>query len=75
MTKQSGPLILVLGPQGSGKGTQINLLKQEFGLPSVSSGELFRQSDPATDLGRRIHDLIDKGILVTIDLWEAVMRD
>ncbi len=73
--RSSGPLILILGPQGSGKGTQIKLLGERYGLPSVSAGELLRTTDPATELGRQVHELIDTGKLVTIDLWEAVVVD
>lgn len=75
MTDHPRSLILVLGPQGSGKGTQIALLREQCGLPAVSAGELLRQTDPRTDLGRHVHALIDQGKLVTLDLWQAVVGD
>ena len=70
------PIIIVIGPQGSGKGTQVELLSKEFEIPSISAGDLLRtMSAKATDLGRKIGDLINNGKLVTIDLWEAVVGE
>ena len=66
---------LFLGPQGSGKGTQLELLNQRFGLPVVVMGEVLRtEAATGTELGRRIAALIDQGTLVTIDLWEAALE-
>ncbi|MCS7039546.1 MAG: nucleoside monophosphate kinase, partial [Caldilineales bacterium] len=60
------PLFLVfLGPPGSGKGTQAQILTAEFGLPQVSSGDLFRDNlKRMTPLGQLAKQYMDKGELV-----------
>lgn len=57
--------ILLIGPQGSGKSTQAQLLGENLGLPIISVGDIFRQiavSD--TDEARRIKQILDSGQLV-----------
>ncbi|MBN2016482.1 adenylate kinase [Candidatus Dojkabacteria bacterium] len=60
--------ILMIGVQGSGKGTQAKLLSKKLKIPHVSSGDIFRSLDPTTEVGSKIKDLIDKGIFVPDDL-------
>ena len=75
MEAKSGPLIIVLGPQGSGKGTQAQLLSERCHIPNVSAGDLLREAaTKPTDLGRAVAALLRAGQLVTIDQWEAVVR-
>ena len=46
--------IVLLGPPGSGKGTQATFLAETLGVPAVSTGDLFRAHvDQGTELGRR----------------------
>ena len=72
----NGPILIVLGPQGSGKGTQVELLSKQFNIPSVSAGELLRSTiAKQSELGKKIGALLDQGILVTIDLWEKVIGE
>lgn len=53
------------GPQGSGKGTQAELLAEELGIPHIATGDLFRDEVAReTDLGRRIASDIDSGKLM-----------
>lgn len=56
--------ILMLGIQGSGKGTQAELLSAKFKIPHISSGDLFRALDKTTPLGQKVRSLIDKGEFV-----------
>ena len=56
--------VLVLGPQGSGKGTQAKRVADERGLPHVSTGEMFRALDDATPLGREVKEIMERGDLV-----------
>lgn len=74
MNRLSQPIMLVLGPQGSGKGTQAARLSAEYGIPTVAAGDLLRAAvERGDELGQRVANLINNGILVTIDLWAAVV--
>ncbi|MEF9497111.1 adenylate kinase [Chlamydia sp. 04-14] len=65
---------IIMGPPGSGKGTQSQRLANQLGLPHISSGDLFRSAiKSATPLGIKASEYIDKGFLVPDDLvWEIV---
>jgi adenylate kinase len=68
--------LLVIGPQGSGKGTQAALLSDVHGIPHVSTGEMFRSAIAAgTELGRRVEPILAAGKLVPDDLTVALIRD
>ena len=68
--------ILLLGPQGAGKGTQANRIAQEFGIPHIASGEILRSEMAAgTDLGMRVKDIYDRGDLVSDDLMIDLIRN
>ena len=68
--------ILVLGPQGSGKGTQAARLSEDHGIPHVSTGEMFRAAVAAgSDLGRRVEPILAAGELVPDDLTVALIRE
>lgn len=57
--------ILVFGPNGSGKGTQGELLKQKFNLAHIESGAIFREHiGGGTDLGKKAKKYIEAGELV-----------
>jgi len=61
--------IILLGAQGSGKGTQAELLSQTLGVPHIASGDLFRKAiDEKTELGIKAKVYIDRGELVPDDL-------
>jgi adenylate kinase len=63
--KQSPTIIVFLGKSGSGKGTQVELLSQKFGLEIVSSGALLRAKAQDTDfVGKRIKEIIESGGLI-----------
>lgn len=63
---RKGPLIvIILGRPGSGKGTQVDLLRKELGLDYISSGELLRSRKEKKDFtGREIANVIDRGGLI-----------
>jgi adenylate kinase len=68
--------LLVLGPQGSGKGTQATRLSEAHGIPHVSTGEMFRTAISAgTELGRRVEPILAAGELVPDDLTVALIRE
>jgi adenylate kinase len=70
------PAIALLGPPGSGKGTQAGRLRQELGFAPLATGDLLREAREAgTDLGRRASEYMDRGELVPDDLIVAMVRD
>ena len=67
--------VLLLGPQGAGKGTQAKRISGEYGIPHVASGEILRAEMTAgTDLGLRVKDIYDRGDLVSDDLMIELIR-
>jgi adenylate kinase len=68
--------ILVLGPQGSGKGTQAQRISASYGLPHIATGDMLREAMAAgTELGRRVKPLYDAGKLVPDDLMIDLIRE
>jgi len=61
--------VVLLGPPGSGKGTQAKRLVEVLGTPHVSSGDLFRHHlSEGTELGKRAQSYMEKGELVPDDV-------
>lgn len=57
--------ILLLGPQGSGKGTQAKLISTTYGIPQIATGDMIREiKELETELGRRVREIYDRGDLV-----------
>lgn len=68
--------LLVLGPQGSGKGTQAARLAEEHGIPHISTGDMFRAAVASgTVLGRRVEPILAAGELVPDDLTVELIRE
>jgi adenylate kinase len=68
--------ILVLGPQGSGKGTQAQRIREMYGVPHIATGDMIReQMERGTDLGREVKDVYDRGDLVSDELMIRLIRD
>ena len=68
--------LLIVGPQGSGKGTQGVRIAEAFGIPVVSTGDVFRANVAGgTELGVQVKEIIDAGRLVPDELTSAVVRD
>jgi adenylate kinase len=68
--------LLVLGPQGSGKGTQAARLSEAHGIPHISTGEMFRAAiEAGTELGRRVEPILAAGDLVPDDLTVSLIRE
>ena len=67
--------VLLLGPQGAGKGTQAKRISEEYEIPHVASGEILRSEMQAgTELGRRVKDVYDRGDLVSDDLMIELIK-
>ena len=68
--------IVLLGPPGSGKGTQAAVLAEVLGIPAVSTGDLFRAHvDSGTELGRTAAAFAAAGDLVPDDVTIAMVVD
>jgi adenylate kinase len=68
--------ILVLGPQGSGKGTQAARIKAAYGIPHIATGDMIREmKELPTDLGRELKEVYDRGDLVSDELMIRLIRD
>lgn len=67
--------LVLLGPPGSGKGTQAETLADELKVPHISTGELFRvEMAAATDLGKLAEEYISHGNLVPDEVVNEIMR-
>jgi adenylate kinase len=68
--------LLVLGPQGAGKGTQAKRISSDYGLPHVSTGDMFRAAIAAgTELGKQVEPILASGELVPDELTVALIRE
>ncbi len=73
---QSNVYLVLLGPPGTGKGTQAKRIAERTGLAHVSTGDLFREAvGKGTELGRRAKEYMDRGDLVPDDLTIAMLEE
>jgi adenylate kinase len=67
---------VIMGVQGSGKGTQSSKLREAYGLEHISVGDIFRWNiSHHTKLGAEVRRVVDAGRLVSDDIVERVVRD
>ena len=68
--------IVLLGPPGSGKGTQATLLVKQLGIPHISTGALLRDAAKrGTELGLQAKAISDKGELVPDDVIAGMLEE
>jgi adenylate kinase len=68
--------LLLIGPPGAGKGTQAVLLAAHFGIPAISTGDIFRSNvKNETALGIEAKGFMDRGEYVPSTLTNALIRD
>ena len=68
--------ILLLGPPGSGKGTQGKLLSERLGVPAISTGDILRQAvKEGTPLGRQAQAIMASGELVPDEVIVGLIRE
>ncbi len=66
--------IILLGPQGSGKGTQAKLLARDFGFKHIEIGKVLRKiSKKETNLGKRVARIINQGNMVPISMISEIV--
>ena len=68
--------LLIMGPQGVGKGTQAKLLAEHYGIPTISTGDIFRANiKNKTELGKKVLEYTSQGFLVPDELTNEIVRD
>ena len=68
--------ILLLGPQGSGKGTQARRISAEYGIPHIATGDILRAAiAEGTPLGQQVKPILEGGELVPDELIIEVIRE
>ncbi|MBU1974866.1 MAG: adenylate kinase [Nanoarchaeota archaeon] len=67
--------LIILGPQGCGKGTQAKIIATDLGIPHISSGDLFRENiKQQTPLGLQAKTIMDKGDLVPDQVTNSMVK-
>ena len=67
---------ILLGPPGAGKGTQAARLAEHFGIPAISTGDIFRANvKGGTELGKQAQEFMNAGQLVPDSVTNAMVRD
>ena len=68
--------LLVLGPQGAGKGTQAARIADQYGTPHIATGDMFRAAIAAgTELGRKVQPILASGELVPDEITVAMIKE
>ena len=64
-----------MGPPGAGKGTQAKVVADHFGIPAISTGDIFRTNvSKGTPLGKKAQEFMDKGEYVPDELTNLMVR-
>jgi adenylate kinase len=70
------PRLLIVGPPGAGKGTQAVRIAESFGIPAISTGDIFRANVAGeTDLGLKVKAILDAGDYVPDSLTNELISD
>ena len=76
MTAQPSTRLLIIGAPGAGKGTQASKIAQNYGVPAVATGDIFRANIAGgTKLGKRVQPIIERGELVPDSLTNDLVAD
>ncbi len=68
--------VILIGPQGSGKGTQADLIAERMGLVKISTGDLFRSEIKAsTEIGKQVQTILERGELVPDETTLSIVEE
>lgn len=68
--------LIIMGPPGAGKGTQAVRVAERFGIPAISTGDIFRSNiKDGTDLGKRVEAILSSGGYVPDEMTNEIVRD
>ena len=68
--------LVILGPPGAGKGTQAEYIVNEYKVPHISTGDIFRENiKNNTELGKKAKSYMDQGLLVPDELVNEIVAD
>ncbi len=68
--------LIFLGPPGAGKGTLAGLASKEYGIPQISTGDIFRDAiKRETELGKKVKEIVGRGDLVPDELTVSLVRE
>lgn len=69
-------MLILLGPPGSGKGTQAQSLAKEYGIPHISTGDIFREHIAnETPIGKKVQEIVRSGHLVPDEMVLDMVKD
>ena len=68
--------VILLGPPGSGKGTQASFLARELGVPHIATGDILRKAvEEGREVGRKAKEYMDRGLLVPDDIVIEIVKE
>jgi len=68
--------LIFLGPPGAGKGTLAVIVSKEYGIPQISTGDIFRDAiKRETELGKKVKEIVGRGDLVPDELTVSLVRE
>ncbi|MEN3042660.1 MAG: adenylate kinase [Fervidobacterium sp.] len=68
--------LIFLGPPGAGKGTYAKRIVEKYGIPHISTGDIFREAiAKGTELGKKVQDIVNSGNLVPDELTNALVEE
>ena len=68
--------LIILGPPGAGKGTQAARIADHYGIPAISTGDIFRANiKNETELGRQVKEILASGGYVSDEITNAIVAD
>jgi len=71
-----GIRLLIVGPPGAGKGTQASAVAEAYGIPAISTGDIFRANiEQGTELGKQVQEIMASGGFVPDELTNSIVAD